>query len=127
MSGPLYPCRQPHCRVVLARPGYCPAHEAAHRRRYESQAARMDDRNFYRSVAWREVRRQRLAATPRCADCGELATEAHHRIARKQRPDLALSLGNLVALCKRCHSRRERFGRGEKHHARTAPHPDPCA
>jgi 5-methylcytosine-specific restriction protein A len=79
---------------------------------YERMPSRREDKAFYKSPAWRKLRAMQLAAHPLCADCvagGRLraASEVHHKIGRKLRPDLALDLDNLMSLCKSCHSKRK--------------------
>lgn len=75
---------------------------------------------FYRTSAWRRVRQLALQRDMgMCADClqrvrdGAMkkpnrATMVHHVIPYKERPDLALDLGNLVSLCDSCHELRHR-------------------
>ncbi|MCP4876121.1 MAG: HNH endonuclease [Gammaproteobacteria bacterium] len=50
-----------------------------------------------------------------CSDCEQqgkptLASEVHHVIKRRHRPDLTFARGNLLSLCKPCHSKRTRRG-----------------
>ena len=70
---------------------------------------------FYQAARWRKLRRYVIANEPLCRDpFGEhaewsevvSATEVDHIVPRRIRPDLELSLENLQALCKRCHSRK---------------------
>lgn len=70
---------------------------------------------FYSTARWLKLRRYVLSQEPLCQDpFGEhareheviAATEVDHIIRRRLRPDLELSLENLQALCKRCHSRK---------------------
>lgn len=80
---------------------------------------------FYHGRPWKKVRAQRLEMDNYiCCDCMERfrltgekprpATMVHHVIPRKERPDLALDLGNLRSLCDICHNRRhpEKGGQG---------------
>lgn len=61
---------------------------------------------FYRSGAWAALRAQALKRDGyRCIRCGVKAAHVHHEIPRRQRPDLALDLANLVTLCDQCHRR----------------------
>lgn len=73
--------------------------------------------NPYYGPSWREARRRVLAAARFCADCG-LSAEAHgrsfdvhhvvpFRAFGVDRHAEANAIGNLVALCKECHTRRE--------------------
>ena len=61
--------------------------------------------SFYYSPEWRAIRRQVLARDRyRCAVCGCVvsapgAARVDHIIPRRERPDLAMVLGNLRTLC----------------------------
>jgi 5-methylcytosine-specific restriction protein A len=70
---------------------------------------------FYSTAAWLGARAQQLAEHPCCEDCSTdgkvtAATEVHHRIKRKLRPDLSTDPANLASLCRPHHSRRTRRG-----------------
>lgn len=59
---------------------------------------------------WRRFARSFLIEHPLCEECQaegrlEAATEVHHRISGRERPDLFWDWDNLQALCKSCHSR----------------------
>lgn len=93
-------------------PWRAPHHHAGGDLRRARDSRRGDP--FYKTARWRRLRAWILSRHPLCADpfglhaaerieC--LATEVHHRIERSLRPDLELEPGNLVALCKSCHSR----------------------
>ena len=64
---------------------------------------------FYISAVWRRTRERALKQQhyecQRCKVKGryERATVAHHRQYLRRRPDLALDLDNLEALCDQCH------------------------
>jgi len=62
---------------------------------------------FYKSAAWRRLRREILSASYMCEKCGDLTgrKEVHHKMPRRARPDLALDRNNLAVLCKPCHGR----------------------
>lgn len=64
---------------------------------------------FYRSAAWKAVRRQALQRDAfTCVFCGARATEVHH--IRELTPDnigdpnIALNIDNLQCLCHKCHT-----------------------
>ena len=73
---------------------------------------------FYRTKAWRQLRRQALQRDHYlCQDClaakarGEMvrprgAVVVHHIKPREQYPELSLELDNLVSLCDACHNKR---------------------
>lgn len=87
-----------------------PAAHAA-RKRYERRPDRREDKDFYKSPAWRALRLAFLQANPLCRDCKALgryepARHVHHIVDRKQRPDLAWDWDNLQALCVPCHNRK---------------------
>jgi 5-methylcytosine-specific restriction enzyme A len=79
---------------------------------YEQQPRRREDGAWYRRLPWYGpggVREAKLKLNPTCEDCLQrgrvvVATEVHHVIPRKERPDLALDLANLRSLCKPCHN-----------------------
>lgn len=81
---------------------------------------------FYHSGPWLAVRQERLRLDNyTCCDCMErylitgekprAATMVHHKIPRKERPDLELDISNLRSLCDICHNRRhpEKGGQGK--------------
>ena len=90
---------------------------------------------FYKSVAWRRLRREALERDHYiCVDGmtaklrGErirprTATVVHHIEPIEKRPDLRLELSNLVSLCDQCHNKRhpEKGGSGSREKA-----PEPC-
>jgi 5-methylcytosine-specific restriction enzyme A len=63
---------------------------------------------FYSTPAWRSLRLVALRrAAYRCQHCGcdvsrPGQARVDHKLPRRQRPDLELSLGNLQVLCARC-------------------------
>ena len=75
------------------------------------------DKPFYHSAAWKRVRAAALSRDQgMCQDCMDRfragygirpnrATMVHHIIPVEERPDLALDLSNLRALCDACHNR----------------------
>jgi len=57
---------------------------------------------------WQRFRKGKLSREPLCAYCLELghttaATEVHHVVPIRERPDLRLSDANTIGLCKACH------------------------
>lgn len=73
---------------------------------------------FYHTAAWKKARAAALRRDRgMCADCmarfesgaGKRPRRAelvHHVIPLEERPDLALTLSNLVSLCQECHNKR---------------------
>ena len=76
----------------------------------------MTQREFYHTKAWERTSRAFLRSRDYiCERCGGPAAIAHHRIylddAKAGDPAIALSWGNLEALCQACHNA-EHFGSG---------------
>ena len=99
-------------RVPQYRPSWMPS-PAERDRQYRSSPSRKADKAFYESPAWRAVRLIVLQSQPLCIDCRRRgltvpAKHVHHVIDRKARPDLALVVENLEALCVSCHGRKRR-------------------
>ncbi len=71
---------------------------------------------FYHSSAWRRVRKMALQRDKYICQlrlsqkCTTIATEVHHKKPRKQFPDLALDLDNLVSCCWFCHEETKERG-----------------
>lgn len=64
---------------------------------------------FLNRAAWRRVREWYRAQYPLCERCraaGDVTASAivHHKVDRRDRPDLALDVQNLEALCEPCHN-----------------------
>lgn len=93
-------CPWPGCSAI-AQYGvrYCPEHEAAYARGYAKTRPR---ERYYSSAHWARIRRTVLL-TRKCAHCGGEAHEVHHIVPRSRGG--ADTAGNLIALCKGCHSR----------------------
>ena len=86
-----------------------------HRIRSKGPKSRRPTDGFYQTAHWRKLRRYVLLREPLCRDpFGEhaewseviSATEVDHIVPRRVRAELELSLENLQALCRRCHSRK---------------------
>lgn len=70
---------------------------------------RADRQAFYRSSDWKYIREYKLYKTPLCERCASndivnTATEVHHLLDIKDRPDLRLEITNLQSLCHECHN-----------------------
>ena len=86
-----------------------------HRMRSIGPKPRRRTAAFYQTTRWRKLRRFVVSSEPLCRDpFGEhaewsevvSATEVDHIVPRRVRAELEVSLENLQALCKRCHSRK---------------------
>lgn len=120
------PCRNPRCRALVDRAGYCPAceHLSAERHRTYDRHRRAvvpelkvaaEIRN---STRWKKVRAQKLSEQPLCEDPHGrhprrtvTASQVHHIEPLATRPDLAFSASNLMSVCTRCH---DVFNRAER-------------
>lgn len=70
---------------------------------YESYA------EYLQSEEWRILREHVFARDGgRCIDCGRSATEVHHRVYPRHIDETELD--ELVAICRMCHSMRDRTG-----------------
>jgi 5-methylcytosine-specific restriction protein A len=96
-------------------PGWRPPAVVKHE--YELQRGSSSSRGYGRD--WQKFRLAFLSAHPLCADCHTRghtteATELHHIVKPRVRPELRLDPGNVRGLCESCHS--TRTGRGEYGH-----------
>lgn len=100
-------CRHPSCtELTRDASGYCGTHAVAARRAYEATYARRAAKSFYTTAAWRKLRKQILAARPKCESCGRAkATHADHKRSMAA-GGAALDPANVQALCRSCHSRK---------------------
>lgn len=97
---PMPPCSVPGCGARSLGHGRCAAHEAERRRQYDATRGSAAERGY--GADWRAKRAAFLRAHPACELCGAIATEAHHRVAR--RDGGSDDWVNLAALCQSCHS-----------------------
>ncbi len=79
-------------------------------RDYDRHARDRDSARFYCSARWRTLRLSKLRQDPLCERCkaqGTLvpATIVHHKVERRDEPELELEWDNLESLCPSCHSR----------------------
>jgi 5-methylcytosine-specific restriction endonuclease McrA len=93
-------------------PGHRPARlpDPSRHRDYDRHARDRESRLFYPSTTWRKMRAIQLRASPLCERCLAEglyvpATVVHHRIERRDRPELTFDQSNLESLCSSCHSR----------------------
>jgi 5-methylcytosine-specific restriction protein A len=103
-------CLRPGCAAIVRR-GYCAQHAPR-----EADRPNADVRTWYRTPRWRQLRWLVLAMQPRCPGrddgrpCGQPTTDVDHRQPHRGNPARFWDLGNLTALCHRCHS--SKTGRG---------------
>jgi 5-methylcytosine-specific restriction protein A len=99
-------CLRPGCPSLVPS-GYCDKHKPV---------VDQTEKNQIYDWKWRCFRKAFLADNPLCADCladGRVtaATELHHRIKARLRPDLRLDPNNILQLCDTHHN--IRTARGE--------------
>ena len=102
---PKKPCSHSGCPKLTAG-RFCDAHAKQDAREYERYRRDPETRKRY-GYEWRRIRARYIAAHPLCEQCqqnGQLtsAQEVHHILPLLRGGDH--SVGNLMALCKRCHS-----------------------
>lgn len=109
MAGKLgRPCAEPRCPGLVTDQGrYCPAHAEQAKKEAFTRKYNQKRNPFYDTAAWKKCRQAVISANPICEaqSCTQAATEVHHIENINTRPDLAYTLSNLQALCKRCHMR----------------------
>jgi len=110
-SKPLTFCRRPACRTLVRGGGFCAAHQSEAFRQRNAGRERAEDRKFYQSPQWRQLRQRLLSDRPLCEECLRTevftpATVMDHMLPREERPDLALDPSNLRGLCASCHNRK---------------------
>ena len=82
---------------------------------YDRTADRVEAKRFYKSPQWRRCREAFLAGKPLCVDCRKRgvirpAEHVHHKLERRDRPDLAFDHDNLEGLCQPHHNARRAGG-----------------
>ena len=102
---PPHPCNHPGCRELVSG-RYCDAHRKAERVRYDRYQRDPDTARRY-GTQWRTARAAYIALHPLCEQCerdGRLvpAREVHHITPLDKGG--THDPGNLMALCKSCHS-----------------------
>jgi 5-methylcytosine-specific restriction protein A len=96
-------CAHPGCGVTV-QGGRCPVHKGVGT--VESERPTTAKRGY--DGEWQRFRRWFVARHPTCVDCGALAVDVHHVVPIGEQPSLKLSEANCVALCKSCHTKREK-------------------
>ena len=105
------PCRSPGCPAVVRGGNYCPAHKRERSQGYDERRGSASRRGY--GARWRKIRSIQLSEFPLCHDCIEsgrvtAAKEVHHIVAKRNGGTDAP--GNLMSLCKSCHSVRTNKG-----------------
>ncbi|MDR1957164.1 MAG: HNH endonuclease [Treponema sp.] len=104
-----YLCRAAGCRELLDAPGYCPRHIPPKREdRPAFVNATRPNAHLYNSVAWRQLKRRKLAETPGCSRCGVsrrdgVRLEVHHIRPPRGDETLFFDPDNLTVVCPACH------------------------
>lgn len=101
---PARPCAHRGCVSLVHGQGirYCADHLAEVRQRQDARRGTSAQRGY--DAEWRKVRDKFLADHPWCMDCGAQSEVAHHE--HRKRAGGSDNPGNLIALCRPCHSRR---------------------
>jgi 5-methylcytosine-specific restriction enzyme A len=100
-------CRYPGCPKLSEKNGYCDKHSKQISAEYDRQRGTPSERGY--DVTWVKLRTMHLSEEPLCRYCKKTgliieATEVHHIIPIRERPDLRLVDSNLASACKPCHS-----------------------
>lgn len=90
-------CLEPRCPRFAVYRGRCQQHSAEDQGRQHI--------SFYDRKRWKILRRRKLFITPLCEQCGEIATDVHHKQGRDRAP---WDIHELESLCHSCHSRETR-------------------
>jgi 5-methylcytosine-specific restriction protein A len=102
----LRPCSVLGCIALTFKGNTCEAHRREQQRTYDDQRGSPTTRGY--DSHWRRLRLAKLSANPFCeirTHCrGMIATEVHHQLSIRERPDLRLDINNLLSSCKPCHS-----------------------
>ena len=101
------PCRRPGCpRVTIMANGFCDACQDYARQQEAARMAKKKVDSFYAKGQWPKTRKWYLGQHPMCEVCGQKkATEVDHIMELADGGDRH-SVGNLQALCHRCHMRK---------------------
>ena len=129
------PCRHRGCpSVVDNKEGFCDDHMREHRRETKARHRRYNQKRqsspeerelqrFYRTPAWRNIRKSYITDNPLCHLCSQLGrltvgTVVDHIVERRDGGE-NFNYSNLQTLCHRCHTvktqeeRKKRRVRGE--------------
>lgn len=102
------PCSYPGCpKLVPAGETYCPEHYKQMNQEYERYGRDRETKRRY-GRQWERIRRRYIAVHPLCEEC-----QKHGRYVRAEHVHHIKPLseggthdeGNLMSLCKRCHSK----------------------
>lgn len=121
-SRPKHPCAYGNCPNLTNR-RYCPEHEKLMNKKYEKYSRDKERKKRY-GRAWKRIRDRYAAEHPFCELCYEKGIlvpveEVHHKLPLAEGG--THDRGNLISLCKSCHSRihAERGDRWQKNRAYT--------
>lgn len=114
-------CRKLGCNERASMGSYCATH---HQQREEEMAVRAriraeewkqhkiatdpefrDRSGFYKTTAWRKLRKMKLAEEPLCRTCGAAGRVVDH-IQQISRGGMRYDMNNLQTLCSPCHDRK---------------------
>lgn len=95
------PCSHPGC-PERTKKRFCDRHYKMYIGRQDAERGTSSQRGY--GATWRKLRTMVLSGEPLCRQCGTAATEVDHIV--PLRLGGTNKIGNLQALCKRCHSRK---------------------
>jgi 5-methylcytosine-specific restriction enzyme A len=102
---PKKPCSAPGCpKLVDAGQRFCQRHQKAEHKRYNQNRPSARQQGY--DGDWQRLRKWKLQRTPICEQCNRSAAVlVHHIEPIKARPDLRLTVNNLMSCCNHCHER----------------------
>lgn len=107
MAGKLgHACPEPRCpEIAPDGQKYCAKHAALYPTHRLNERAQ-ERLPFYKSKAWKNLRKYFLSRHPICNRCArEAASVVHHIKPAREHPELRFNIENLEALCGSCHNR----------------------
>lgn len=101
---PRRPCKHPGCAELTYSPTrLCEIHRKEAHKAYTRYNRTPEERRFYASKTWKQIRAKQLFASPSCMECGKPANIVDHLIPRKDGG--SDEPANLRSLCRSCHSK----------------------
>lgn len=100
-------CRAQGCPALVEGGGFCPTHDKQRRAEWDKNRPSPSKRGY--DATWQRFRTMQLARYPLCFKCltedrYTPATEVHHILPITDHSELRLDEGNVMSLCKACHS-----------------------
>jgi 5-methylcytosine-specific restriction endonuclease McrA len=108
MAGTLgRPCKEPRCpAIVTGKERYCEKHRSLKWGGADTYTGGKEPLSFYNTQRWQRTRQLKLNQNPICEVCGtRFATQVHHLLKARERPDLRFVMTNLQSICAWCHAK----------------------